>query len=108
MLYLLVGILLLANLLLATVFLNYKKLINKRVTKYERNVKQFFRDLFAKIDEEDQGWISVEKMTEVLGGDQIVARDKRLNDLLWQSSIILGGQIGVQDFAFILHYTETP
>ena len=70
-------------------------------------MKQYFKDLFDKIDEEKQGWISVETMTQVLGGEQIVKRDTRLTDLLWQSSVILGGQIGLQDFAFILQFTET-
>lgn len=40
--FLLIGIFLLSNLLLAQIFLNYKKLIKKKLTKYEQNVKLYF------------------------------------------------------------------
>ena len=40
--YLLIGIFLLSNLLLAQIFLNYKKLLTKNVTMYESLVKEYF------------------------------------------------------------------
>ena len=49
--YLLIGIFLLSNLLLAQIFLNYKKLLTKNVTTYESLVKDHFRQLFDGIRE---------------------------------------------------------
>ena len=45
-----VGIFLLSNLLLATVFNNYKTMLNKKLIRYEEEVGEYFKKLFDKID----------------------------------------------------------
>ena len=44
--FLLIGIFLLSNLLLATVVMNYKMLIHKKLKKHEKDVREFFLNLF--------------------------------------------------------------
>ena len=45
-----VGIFLLSNLLLATVFNNYKTMLNKKMIRYEQEVGEYFKKLFDQID----------------------------------------------------------
>jgi len=52
-------------------------------------------------------FITKEKLTEVLGGDEVVTEDKRLQDLLWQANIILDNKIMLQDFTYVLQFTDT-
>ena len=92
--FLIVGIFLLSNLLLAQIFINYKKLIKKKLKLYENQVEQYFRTLFEGIlNGEKRNYITVDELKEALGGDKIVQKDKRLSDLFWQSNIILDGKI---------------
>ena len=51
--------------------------------------------------------MTVEEFTEVLGGKEVVAEDKRLTDMLWQSKIILDDKIQLQDFSYVLQFTDT-
>ena len=53
-----VGIFLLSNLLLATVFNNYKTMLNKKLVRYEEEVGVYFKKLFDKIDYDQQGFIT--------------------------------------------------
>ena len=105
--FLLIGIFLLSNLLLAQIFLNYKKLIKKRLTKYEHDVEDYFRELFDKIDEEKQGFITVEQFVEALGGKEIVESEDRLKDLMWQAKLILDGKIQFTDFSYVMQFTDS-
>ena len=131
--YLLIGIFLLSNLLLAQIFLNYKKLLTKNVTTYESLVKDHFRQLFDGIreyskstgtestnlpnmldeyrnqDDEKQKreFITSEELTAAMGGKDVVAKDKRLNDLLWQCNLLLDNKIHFQDFVYIVQFTDT-
>ena len=57
-----VGIFLLSNLLLATVFNNYKTMLNKKMVRYEEEVCKYFTNLFEQIDTEKQGFISAKTM----------------------------------------------
>ena len=52
--YLLIGIFLLSNLLLAQIFINYKSLIDGRLKKYELEVDQYFHDMFDAITGNDK------------------------------------------------------
>ena len=81
--YLTIGIFLLSNLLLATVVMNYKLLIHKKLKKHEKDVREYFKELFDKLDVAKIGYIPLKILQEALGGDMMVQRDKRLNDLLW-------------------------
>ena len=47
-----VGIFLLSNLLLATVFNNYKTMLDRKMLRYEEEVGKYFKCLFDKIDVE--------------------------------------------------------
>ena len=47
--FLLIGIFLLSNLLLAQIFLNYKTLINSKLKRYSDQVEKYFQVLFDKI-----------------------------------------------------------
>ena len=47
-----VGIFLLSNLLLATVFNNYKTMLDRKMLRYEEEVGKYFKSLFDKIDTE--------------------------------------------------------
>ena len=131
--YLLIGIFLLSNLLLAQIFLNYKKLLTKNVTTYESLVKDHFRQLFDGIreyskstgtessnlpnmldeyrnqDDEKQKreFITSEELTAAMGGKDVVAKDKRLNDLIWQCNLLLDNKIHFQDFVYIVQFTDT-
>lgn len=105
--FLLIGIFLLSNLLLAQIFLNYKKLIKKKLTKYERQVQEYFQHLFDALDSEKQGFITVQTFSEALGGSQVIERDPRLRDMIWQSNLILDGKIRLTDFAYMLQFTDT-
>ena len=92
--FLIVGIFLLSNLLLAQIFINYKKLIKKKLKLYENQVEEYFRQLFEGIlNGQVRNYITVDELKEALGGDKIVEKDKRLGDLFWQSNIILDGKI---------------
>ena len=109
--FLLIGIFLLSNLLLAQIFLNYKKLMNKKLKKYESDVKDYFEEIFNKLTDkkpEDKKYLTTEEITEMLGGTDVVDSDKRLVDLLWQSQRILDDQIHLQDFAYLMQFTDTP
>lgn len=52
-------------------------------------------------------FITKEKLIEVLGGEEVVSEDKRLQDLLWQANIILDNKIMLQDFTYVLQFTDT-
>ena len=52
--YLLIGIFLLSNLLLAQIFINYKTLIDGRLKRYEIEVDKFFMELFDAITGNDK------------------------------------------------------
>ena len=52
-------------------------------------------------------FITTEKMIEVMGGKEVVDSEKRLSDMIWQSKLILDNKIMVQDFIYILQYTDT-
>ena len=120
--YLLIGIFLLSNLLLAQIFLNYKKLLTNNVTMYESKVKEYFLQLFNGIaenkkstsprsinmpEEEERKFITTEELTEAMGGRDVVAKDKRLNDLIWQCNLLLDNKIHFQDFVYIVQFTNT-
>ena len=75
--FLLIGIFLLSNLLLAQIFLNYKKLINGKLKRYSDQVEAYFRTLFDKLAK-GRSYLTVKQFTEALGGDEIVQGDKRL------------------------------
>ena len=104
--FLLIGIFLLSNLLLAQIFLNYKKLINTKLKRYSDQVEAYFRSLFDKITN-GEAFMTVKQFTEALGGEEIVQGDKRLQNLIWQAEIILDGKIQFQDFAYVLEFTDT-
>ena len=104
--FLLIGIFLLSNLLLAQIFLNYKKLINTKLKRYSDQVAAYFRLLFDKITN-GESFMTVKQFTEALGGEEIVQGDKRLQNLIWQAEIILDGKIQFQDFAYVLEFTDT-
>ena len=53
-----VGIFLLSNLLLATVFNNYKTMLDRKMLRYEEEVGKYFKSLFDKIDTEQKGYIT--------------------------------------------------
>ena len=72
--FLLIGIFLLSNLLLATIFLNYKKLVNSKVKKYEGRVDDYFHKLFAKL-EDGNGFIKDTVFIEALGGKEVIEAD---------------------------------
>ena len=97
-----VGIFLLSNLLLATVFNNYKTALNRKMIRYEEEVGEYFKRLFDKIDFDKQGFITTQTMVEALGGDVLLMKDKRTFDLIWQANIILDGEIRVSDFRYIM------
>ena len=78
-----VGIFLLSNLLLATVFNNYKKILNRKTLMYEEEVRKYFKSLFDKIDIDKKGFITTETLTEALGGEGALLYDKRTFDILW-------------------------
>lgn len=69
--FLLIGIFLLSNLLLAQIFLNYKKLINTKLKRYSDQVEAYFRSLFDKITN-GESFMTVKQFTEALGGEEIV------------------------------------
>jgi len=58
--FLLIGIFLLSNLLLAQIFLNYKKLINGKLKRYSDKVEEYFRELFDEIAEDGKSYLTVE------------------------------------------------
>ena len=78
-----VGIFLLSNLLLATVFNNYKTMLERKMLRYEEEVGKYFKRLFDKIDHEQQGFISTQTMVEALGGEAVLLKDKRTFDMIW-------------------------
>ena len=51
--------------------------------------------------------ISQKTMVDALGGEEVVKKDARLSNMLWQTDNMLGGIIEVQDFIYIMHYTDT-
>lgn len=59
--FLLIGIFLLSNLLLAQIFLNYKKLISSKLKRYSDQVEKYFKALFESIDDEQKGYLTVEE-----------------------------------------------
>ena len=97
-----VGIFLLSNLLLATVFNNYKNMLNKKMVRYEEEVGEYFKRLFEALDYEQKGFITTKTMVEALGGEHVLQKDTRAADLIWQSNIILDGEIRVSDFRYIM------
>lgn len=52
-------------------------------------------------------FITTEEMIEVMGGQDVVNSDKRLSDMVWQSKLILDNKVMLQDFIYILQFTET-
>ena len=46
-------------------------------------------------------------MVEALGGEVVLLKDKRTFDLIWQSNIILDGEIRVSDFRYIMQHAAT-
>ena len=85
--YLTVGIFLLANLLTASVVMNYRLLVSHRLERHKEEVETFYKQLFdklrPKLDANQKGYISLTVLKDALGGDLIVKRDKRLIDLIW-------------------------
>ena len=77
------GIFLLSNLLLATVFNNYKTILDRKMLWYEEEVRKYFKSLFDKIDIDRNGFITSETLTEALGGEVALLYDKRTFDILW-------------------------
>ena len=63
--FLLIGIFLLSNLLLAQIFLNYKNLIDKKLKKYKKDVDDYFKEMFDQIkgDEVKRDFITTEEFT---------------------------------------------
>ena len=53
-----IGVFLLSNLLLATVFNNYKTMQDRKMIRYEEEVGKYFKSLFDKIDTEQKGFIT--------------------------------------------------
>ena len=70
-----VGIFLLSNLLLATVFNNYKNMLNRKMVRYEAEVEKYFQKLFNQIDIEKKGFLTTPTMIEALGGEIALKRD---------------------------------
>lgn len=106
--FLLIGIFILSNLLLAQIFLNYKKLIHDKLKRYEKRVDDYFRKLFEDIKtDKERIYLTTDEFTEVMGGVDIVSNDKRLSDLIWQSKIILEDKICFQDFVYVLQFTDS-
>ena len=52
--YLLIGIFLLSNLLLAQIFINYKSLIENRLSRHEQEVDMYFHEMFDAIAGNDK------------------------------------------------------
>mmetsp|Transcript_7574 Transcript_7574/g.9137 ORF Transcript_7574/g.9137 Transcript_7574/m.9137 type:complete len:86 (+) Transcript_7574:1645-1902(+) len=52
-------------------------------------------------------FITTEQFMEVMGGMEVVNEDKRLSDMFWQSKLILDNKILLQDFIYILQFTDT-
>lgn len=52
-------------------------------------------------------FITAEHMIEVMGGKEVVESEKRLSDMIWQSRLILDNKIMLQDFIYILQFTDT-
>ena len=97
-----VGIFLLSNLLLATVFNNYKTMLERKMLRYEEEVSKYFKRLFDKIDHDKQGFITTQTMVEALGGEVVLLKDKRTFDMIWQANIILDGEIRGSDFRYLM------
>ena len=89
---------------------------------YESKVKEYFLQLFNGIaenkkitsprsinlpEEEERKFITTEELTEAMGGKDVVAKDKRLNDLIWQCNLLLDNKIHFQDFVYIVQFTNT-
>ena len=102
-----VGIFLLSNLLLATVFNNYKTMLDRKMLRYEEEVSKYFKRLFEKIDHDKHGFISTQTMVEALGGEAVLLKDKRTFDMIWQANIILDGEIRVSDFRYLMQHAAT-
>ena len=58
-------------------------------------------------DDEKRKFITTEELTEAMGGKDVVAKDKRLNDLIWQCNLLLDNKIHFQDFVYIVQFTDT-
>jgi|Transcript_18738 hypothetical protein len=52
-------------------------------------------------------FITTEQFMEVMGGMEVVNEDKRLSDMFWQSKLVLDNKILLQDFIYILQFTDT-
>ena len=78
-----VGIFILSNFLLATVFNNYKNMLSKKMIRYEEEVDKYFKRLFDQLDSKKKGYITSHTLSEALGGDNKIMRDKRTADLIW-------------------------
>lgn len=59
--YLLIGIFLLSNLLLAQIFINYKTLIESKLKSYEIEVEKYFHDMFDAITGNDKVYQYMER-----------------------------------------------
>ena len=66
-------------------------------------------DEYRNQDDEKQKreFITSEELTAAMGGKDVVAKDKRLNDLLWQCNLLLDNKIHFQDFVYIVQFTDT-
>ena len=83
--------------------MNYKKLVDEQLKRFEKDVNAYFLKLFNDIKpEKNVDFITCEQLTEVLGGEEAVQDDKRLEDLLWQSRLILDNKIKIKDFSYVL------
>ena len=71
------------NFLLAVIFNNYKKLISEENQLFIQQKEKYFDLRFAEVDENEDGFITVEKMTEIMGGQEVVDKDERLRKILW-------------------------
>lgn len=59
------------------------------------------------ISQKDQWFITKETFEEALGGEEFIKKDPRLANMIWQTEFLLGNRIEIQDFIYIMHYTDT-
>ena len=64
--------------------MNYKKLVDEQLKRFEKDVSKYFSDLFESIKiDQDKDYIETDHLIEVLGGKDVCDNDKRLQDLMW-------------------------
>jgi hypothetical protein len=98
-LFMCISVFLLANLLLAVIFNNYKRILNLKIDNNAHLVTTYFTKFFDQIVEmeivlnpkkvtfdvsqKDQWFISKETLEEALGGDEFIKKDSRLSNMVW-------------------------